>query len=154
MSILEAVSFIIFSTTNILRGYSTGQLLFCRDIILPRKHTANWEFIHQENKTKIDKYNIHKNSRIVYHNFKVVDKLILNDNSAFKFETLYKGPLSITQCCTNVMVALQMGAIEISYNIRCIKPYKSDTHVEYFALKSGVLQDQIKNHQSKNVSKS
>ena len=35
------------STTNSLKGYSTGQLLFVRDIILPKKHTMDWELIRQ-----------------------------------------------------------------------------------------------------------
>ena len=36
----------------------------------------------------------------------------------------------ITQCFTNGRVKLQNGATQITYNIRCIKPYKSDTKVE------------------------
>ena len=36
----------------------------------------------------------------------------------------------ITQCFTNGIVNLQYGAIKIKYNIRRIKPYKSDTKVE------------------------
>ena len=38
----------------------------------------------------------------------------------------------ITQCLTNGTLNLKYGAIEISYNIRHIKQYKSDTKVEYF----------------------
>ena len=42
----------------------------------------------------------------------------------------YKGPFVITHCFTNGTVNLQCGAIQITYNIRHIKPYKSDTKVE------------------------
>ena len=34
------------------------------------------------------------------------------------------------QCFTNGMAELQCGAIEITYNIRRIKSYTSDTNVE------------------------
>ena len=38
-------------------------------------------------------------------------------------------PFVITQCFNNFTVMLQFGAIQITYNIRRIKPYKSDTKV-------------------------
>ena len=36
----------------------------------------------------------------------------------------------ITQCLTNGVVILQFCAIQITYNISYINPYKSDTKVE------------------------
>ena len=55
---------------------------------------------------------------------------MLTNHTAYKYETLYKGPFVITQFFTNGMVNLQDGATQIKYNIRWIKPYKSDTKVE------------------------
>ena len=40
------------------------------------------------------------------------------------------GPFVITPCFTKGTVTLQCGAIQITYNIRRIKPYKSDTKVD------------------------
>ena len=45
--ILAESAFAIFSTTNGKKGYSTGQLIFGRDMILPIKHTVDWELINQ-----------------------------------------------------------------------------------------------------------
>ena len=42
----------------------------------------------------------------------------------------------ITQCFTNVAVNLQYDATQITYNIRRIKPYKSDTKYEDFHSKN------------------
>ena len=56
---------------------------------------------------------------------------MLTNHTAYKYEMPYIGPFVITGCCTNRTVSLQMGAAEIRYNIRPIKPYKSDTKVEY-----------------------
>ena len=43
MGILAAAVFAIFSTTNSKKGYSPGQFIFGRDIILPIKHRVDWE---------------------------------------------------------------------------------------------------------------
>ena len=56
---------------------------------------------------------------------------MLTNQTAYKYETPYKGPFLITQCFTNGTVKLQCGVIKITYNIRRIKPYKSDKNVEY-----------------------
>ena len=40
--ILAAAVFKILSTTNRLKGYSLGQLVFGRDMIISIKHTADW----------------------------------------------------------------------------------------------------------------
>ena len=42
----------------------------------------------------------------------------------------------ITHYFTNDTVKLQNGATKIKYNIRCIKPYKSDTKFEDFSSKN------------------
>ena len=42
------------------------------------------------------------------------------------------GQLGIMQCWNNDTANLQYGATKIGYNIRRIKPYKSDTNIEDF----------------------
>ena len=61
---------------------------------------------------------------------------MLTKNTAYKYETPYKGPFLITQCWKNGTVNLQCGLTEISYNIRQIKPYKSDTKFEDISTKN------------------
>ena len=55
---------------------------------------------------------------------------MLNNKSAFKYETPNKEPFEIKQCCTNETIILQYYAIKIRYNICHIKPYTSDTNIE------------------------
>ena len=57
--------------------------------------------------------------------------MILN-HTAYKNETPYKCNFVITQFLTNVTVMLPYGVIQITYNIRHIKPYKPNTKVEDF----------------------
>ena len=61
---------------------------------------------------------------------------MLTKHTIYKYETPYKGPFVITQCFTNGAVHLQHGAVQIKYNIRRIKPYKSDTKVEDYSSKN------------------
>ena len=42
----------------------------------------------------------------------------------------YKGPFAITKCFTSGRVKLNYGPTKVRYNIRRIKPHKSDTKVE------------------------
>ena len=55
---------------------------------------------------------------------------MLTDHTAHKYETSNKGPFVIKQCFTNCTVMLQSDAINITCNIRRIKPSKSDTKVD------------------------
>ena len=42
LGILAAAAFVILSTTNRIKAYSPGQLIFGNDIILPIQHTVDW----------------------------------------------------------------------------------------------------------------
>ena len=61
-------------------------------MILPNKHTADWESIRQQKKIQIYKDTIREDDNIVYYDYEVRDKFILNNKTAFKYETLYIGP--------------------------------------------------------------
>ena len=89
------------------------------------------ESILQRKQTKINKYNIPQNSKRVDQNYKVGDKVMLTNNDAFKYETPYNTPFVITKCWTNGTVTLRYGTIKISHTTHHIKPYKSDTKIEY-----------------------
>ena len=56
---------------------------------------------------QINKHNITKNDKMVDHDYKVRDKVMLFNNALYKYEAPYKIPFVITQCWTNVTVALQ-----------------------------------------------
>ena len=113
MGIFSAASFAIFSTTNGIKGYSPGQLLFGSDKILPIKHMVRWKLIRQWKQTKINKYNICKNRNRVYHDHKVGDKFMITNNSAYKYETPHNGPFVITRCWTNGTVSIQYDPIKL-----------------------------------------
>ena len=80
--------------------------------------------------TQINKDNIRKNTNRFDHDYKVRDKLIINKHTAYKYETPHTCPFVVTRCSNNGMINLQCVAMKIKYNIRRIKPYKSDVSVE------------------------
>ena len=91
---------------------------------------VDWELIRQRKQTQINRDNTGENKQRFKYDYKVGDKVMLADHTSYKYETPYKGPFVTTQCFTNVTVSLQFSAIQINYNIRCIKLYKLDTKVE------------------------
>ena len=101
-------------------------------MILLIKHTVDWKLIRQWKKTQVNRDNTQENKHKVDCDYKVGDKVVLTNHTAYKYETPYKGPFFMTQCFSNVTVMLQYGVTQIQYDIRRIKPYKSNTKVEDF----------------------
>ena len=97
-------------------------------MILPIKHRVDWELLPQQKQTKINIDNTRENKYRVEYDYKVRDKFMITNHTAYKYETPYKSPFVITQCFNNGAVNLQYGPIYIY--IRWIKPYKPDTKVE------------------------
>ena len=52
---------------------------------------------------QINKDNIRKNRNRVDHDYKVVDKVMINNYAAYRYETPYKIPFMKKWCWTNVM---------------------------------------------------
>ena len=65
MGILVAAELAIQSITNILKGYTPGQLIFGHDTIIPIRKIADRELILQWKKAKINKYNNCENVKIL-----------------------------------------------------------------------------------------
>ena len=55
---------------------------------------------------------------------------MIDNHVAYIYETSYRGPFLITQCCTNGTITLQCGAKIIGCNIHPVKSHTSDTSVE------------------------
>ena len=71
-----------FSTTNRQKGYIPVQLIFVRDMILPIKHTVDWELIRHQKQTQINKYNILTNRHRVEYDYKLLDDVMRTNLNA------------------------------------------------------------------------
>ena len=132
MGILAAVAFVIFRTISRQKVYSPGQLIFDHDINFLIKNRVDWELICKRKQAQINIDNACENKHRFDYDYKVGDKFMLTNHTAYKYETPYKDPFVLTQCFTNGTINLQRGAIQIRYYIHRIKPYKLDTKVEDF----------------------
>ena len=65
---------------------------------------------------------------------------MLNNNSAYKYETPYNGPSMIIQCCINGTATLQCDTTKNRHNIRRIKLYISDNVYEDINIEKYVRQ--------------
>ena len=69
----------------------------------------DWKLIRQRKQTPINKDNIRENNKIVGHDYKVGDKVFLNNHTAYKYEIPYGFIFVITQCYANGTFTLQYG---------------------------------------------
>ena len=83
--ILAAAAFAIHSTTNRQNVNCPGQFIFGRDMILPIKHRVDWELIRQQKQTQINRDNTQENKHRVEYDYKVGDKFILANHTAYKY---------------------------------------------------------------------
>ena len=54
-------------------------------MIIPIKHTVDWELLRQKNHNQIHKYNIRENSKRVDHDYKIGDKVMLYNDDTYKY---------------------------------------------------------------------
>ena len=64
-----------------LRFYSSVQLVFGPNMILPIKHKVDWELIRELKQMKKNKDNIRENRHGVDHKYNVGDKVMLNNHA-------------------------------------------------------------------------
>ena len=122
--ILTAALFAMHSMYHTTLFAMPGQHIFGRDMILNMQYLADWTAIKAHKQQLICKNNIFENSKHIPHQYKVGDKVRLENHHANKYEQLYKGPYLVMQVNTNGTVCLKIGAVTDTMNIRHIHPYK------------------------------
>ena len=123
-----------------------GQLIFGRYMILNMQYLADWTVIKAHTQQLIRKNNIIENKKHIPHQYKVGDKVMLENHCANKYEQPYKGPYLVMQINTNGTVHLKIGAVTDTVNIRCIHPFKmmssNANHVGKCSMHHSVVQAQ------------
>ena len=129
MGILAASDFAVRSTYHRTKEKIPGQLVFVRDMIPPINHVADWTYINQRKQTQINKDVNRGITTRIDHDYRVGDKIITRNRSAYKYEKPSRGPYEIVQTWTNGNVTLRKGAVTHRINIHNIKSY-NDADVE------------------------
>ena len=99
--ILAAAAFAMCSTYHTTLCTMPGQLIFGRDMILNMQYLADWTAIKAHKQQLMCKNNIIENTKHIPHQYKVGDKVMLENHRANKYEQLYKGPYLVMQINTN-----------------------------------------------------
>ena len=87
-------------------------------MILPINHVGYWRYICQRKKTQINKDVTRENTTRIDHDYRVGDKVMTNDRSAYKYKTLFRSPYEIIHVWKNGTVTLRMGSVIHRINIR------------------------------------
>jgi len=128
---LSAAAFAMRATYHTTLQATPGQLVFGRDMILNTPYIADWTAIKARKQDLIRKNNLIKNSKRIPHQYRVGDKVMLENHRANKYEQPYKGPYIIRQVNTNGTVRLTMGAVTDTVNIRRIHPFKTTSNTNH-----------------------
>jgi len=129
--ILSAAAFAMPATYHTTLQATPGQLVFGRDMILNTPYVADWTAIKARKQELIRKNNKIENSKRIPHQYRVGDKVMLENHCANKYEQPYRGPYLIQQVNTNGTVRLKMGAVTDTVNIRRIHPFKMTSNTNH-----------------------
>ena len=97
MVIIAAVAFTVQSTYHMTKQQSPGQLLFGQDMILPISCLDYWIYIRHRKHAQIDKGVVLKNNTIIDYYYRVGDKVMTRNKSAYKYKTPFKCRYEIFQ---------------------------------------------------------
>ena len=90
LDILAAASFAVHSMYHTTLCVLPGQLIFWEDMTLNTQYLADWTVIKACKQQLICKNNIIENSKHITHQYKVGDKVMLENHHANKYEQPYK----------------------------------------------------------------
>jgi hypothetical protein len=84
-------------------------------MVLNTQYLADWTAIKARKQEQIRKNNLVENLKRIPHEYRVGDKVMLENHLARKYEQPYKGPYIITKVNNNGTVRLKMGAASHGY---------------------------------------
>ena len=121
---LTACAYAIRCTYHTTLRATPGQLVFGRDMLLPIKFNADWAWIARQKQLQINDSNQRENKKRIPHNYKIGDKVLLqNPGKLRKVTAPYSGPYEVQRVFTNGTIMIQKGAVVQRVNIRRVIPY-------------------------------
>ena len=123
--VLAATMFAVRATYHTTLRATPSQLVFGRDAILYTKFEANRYLIRKRKQALINKNNEAENSKRKEYQYQIGQKVIVRQDPSRKYGTnAYEGPYEITHINQNGSIRIRMGAVQRTYNIRNLHPYK------------------------------
>ena len=105
---MQYVAWEIRATISTMPGYTPGELVFSKEIIMRIKVVANWEKIEVRKLTAVVTTNQHENRSRLNYNYKIRYKvlLILSDEATSEINELTEGPYAVTKVYRNETVRI------------------------------------------------
>ena len=124
---LQAACFAIRSTYHTTLGATPAQLVFGRDMILPKKFKADWAAIQERRQQQILRDNTRENSKRIPHEYNIGDKVSkTRPGIQPKLRRKRDGPYEVIAVYNNGTLRIRRGAVTERVNIRRLTPFTDD----------------------------
>lgn len=121
---LQTVAWAIRSTVSTMSGYTPGQLVFNKDMIMQSNVIVDWEKIKLLKRASAQASNEKENKTRLHHQYSVGDKvLIIITDIKSKMESPTEGPYEIRKVYQSGLVKISRGSYNEVIHIRRLKPY-------------------------------
>ena len=123
---LQSVAWAIRSTISTMSGYTPGQLVFSKDMIMQSVVTADWEKIKRLKRQSAENTNTRENRARVDHEYHPGDQVLIvvkGDEIASKLASRTEGPYRVQKVYRNGTIKVRRGSYDEVINIRRVKPF-------------------------------
>ena len=107
------------------KGKIPVQLVFVQEMTPPKNHVVDWGYISHFKQEKKEKYVIRENTTIIDYDYRMGDRVIIRNKTAYKYKNPFKHLYENVQMRTNGTTTLQKGVVTTRINILCINPYNN-----------------------------
>ena len=125
-----AMTWALRATASTVHGYTSGQLVFNKDMIIHDKIVCDWEYIYKQRMQQAKMVNDRENRSRVTHVYKPRDLVLLLINRTEIKRKLSRptlGPYKILQVHTNGTLKIRCEGYDETVSMRRVKPYHTDT---------------------------
>jgi len=110
----------------VVHGYSPGELVFQRDMLMHCKVVTDWEHVKQREWSQAKKSNDRENKSRIAHTYKVGDLVLLlrgRSDVNRKLDQPTEGPYGVVRVNKNGTIRIRRGGYQETLSIRRIRPY-------------------------------
>ena len=123
---LQSAAWAIRSTVSTMSGYTPGQMVFSKDMIMQTAVTADWEKIKHRKRQAAKTANERENRARVRYEYRPGHKVLIllkNEGMGSKLDSPTEGPYEVLKVYNNGTVKIKRGSYDEIINIRRLKPF-------------------------------
>lgn len=121
--LVSAICWAVRSTYHTTLKATPGQLVFGRDMIFNIRHQADWQYIQEQKRRRINENNARENLKRLEHDYAPGERVLITKADYHKMEPPREGPYPISRVHANGTLTIQKTRAEQRINIRQCTPY-------------------------------